>query len=405
MESLESVEKEVEKVLSKFAGIDENIITSLEEIIEKIGSFKRKFDQETFDENGTTTALDLKLYLKQVKEVITKLSLEHKDLHATVSKIGKTIDKNFMSDFHHIFSEKTFDSTNFQEIAQVISDHFLQHGLIDVANSLAQEAELDVKDYNKEPYLQLYYILEALKNNNFQPALEWVDKHREELQSIQSMLEFKIHRLQFIAILRKGFSCQTEAIRYAHVLAPFAERFIKDIQVLMGSLLYLRQGLDNSPYAFLLMEPVLEDVIDTFMKDSCKLLGLPAESPLSTVMQVGCITLPPLLALNEFLYSKQLNSPWTVKEELPFFPQQMETELGKHCRYHSVFACPILRQTTTVANPPVRLVCGHIISKDALSKLATMNKWGQLHSHPSIKVKCPYCPKETLPSDAKQIYF
>ena len=44
-------------------------------------------------------------------------------------------------------------------------------------------------------------------------------------------------------------------------------------------------------------------------------------------------------------------------------------------RFHSVFSCPILRQTATDANPPLRLICGHVISKDALAKLATGSKY------------------------------
>lgn len=41
-------------------------------------------------------------------------------------------------------------------------------------------------------------------------------------------------------------------------------------------------------------------------------------------------------------------------------------EAGGH---HSVFACPILRQQGSEQNPPMRLLCGHVISKDALTKL------------------------------------
>jgi hypothetical protein len=64
------------------------------------------------------------------------------------------------------------------------------------------------------------------------------------------------------------------------------------------------------------------------------------------------------------------------KDELP-----IEIDVGQEHRYHSVFACPILRQQTTDQNPPMKLVCGHVISKDALNKLSIQNK-----------LKCPYCP-------------
>lgn len=53
---------------------------------------------------------------------------------------------------------------------------------------------------------------------------------------------------------------------------------------------------------------------------------------------------------------------------------QIEIDLGKQGRYHSVFACPILRQQSTENNPPMKLVCGHVISRDALNKLTNANK-------------------------------
>lgn len=53
---------------------------------------------------------------------------------------------------------------------------------------------------------------------------------------------------------------------------------------------------------------------------------------------------------------------------------QIEIDLGQENRYHSVFACPILRQQSTESNPPMRLLCGHVISRDALTKLISGNK-------------------------------
>lgn len=57
------------------------------------------------------------------------------------------------------------------------------------------------------------------------------------------------------------------------------------------------------------------------------------------------------------------------------FSTQIEIDLGKEGRYHSVFACPILRQQSTENNPPMKLVCGHVISRDALNKLTNANKY------------------------------
>lgn len=59
-----------------------------------------------------------------------------------------------------------------------------------------------------------------------------------------------------------------------------------DIQILMGSLVYLRQGIENSPYVHLLDANQWADICDIFTRDACALLGLSVESPLS--VRYGC---------------------------------------------------------------------------------------------------------------------
>ena len=49
----------------------------------------------------------------------------------------------------------------------------------------------------------------------------------------------------------------------------------------MGTLLYLHQGLENSPYSYLLDPIHWLDLCELFTRDACALLGLSVESPLS----------------------------------------------------------------------------------------------------------------------------
>lgn len=58
---------------------------------------------------------------------------------------------------------------------------------------------------------------------------------------------------------------------------------VVEIQVLMGSLLYLRQGIENSPYAHLFDPIAWIEIADVFIHDACTLLGLSVDSPLSIV--------------------------------------------------------------------------------------------------------------------------
>ena len=79
--------------------------------------------------------------------------------------------------------------------------------------------------------------------------------------------------------------------------------------------------------------------------------------------------MPPLLDIKNIMHQRKCNDVWSNKDELP-----VEIELPNENRYHSIFACPILKQQTSESNPPLRLICGHVISRDALTKLATVNK-------------------------------
>lgn len=56
---------------------------------------------------------------------------------------------------------------------------------------------------------------------------------------------------------------------------------LTEVQELMGSLLYMKQGIHNSPYAFLLDPIYWDEICDVFTRDACALMGMSVESPLS----------------------------------------------------------------------------------------------------------------------------
>lgn len=157
----------------------------------------------------------------------------------------------------------------------------------------------------------------------------------------------------------------------------------------MGCFLYMRQGLANSPYSSLLDEQNWNEISRTFMKDACSILGLSIDSPLLSSFTAGCTALPALIAIKSVIDQRLCSGVLHDKDELP-----IDIDMPSSQQYHSVFACPILRQQTTRNNPPMRLACGHVISQDALKKLITSNK-----------IKCPYCPTVQAPAAAKRVFF
>lgn len=59
--------------------------------------------------------------------------------------------------------------------------------------------------------------------------------------------------LFILQILSQGINAQTEALKYARThFAKFVNIFQKDIQILMGALMYLPVGIENSPYRTLI---------------------------------------------------------------------------------------------------------------------------------------------------------
>lgn len=59
----------------------------------------------------------------------------------------------------------------------------------------------------------------------------WAERNKEELNKRNSPLDFKLHRLRFIELIRYGAVKQREILEYARKLAPFAELHTKGISV------------------------------------------------------------------------------------------------------------------------------------------------------------------------------
>ncbi|XP_067838316.1 E3 ubiquitin-protein ligase RMND5A isoform X3 [Heptranchias perlo] len=391
MEQCLNVERELDKVLQKFTSYGQHCDRTLEELIEYTSGLRQELTQTGGQdvELSGTLSLVLSQCCKRIKDTVQKLASDHKDIHCSVSRVGKAIDRNFDADISGVAIDGCWQTDSQRLLSEVMVEHFFRQGMLDVAEELCQEAGLCIEGNQKEPFVELNRILEALRVRDLRPALEWAVANREMLMAQNSSLEFKLHRLYFISLLMGGTENQREALQYAKNFQPFALNHQKDIQVLMGSLVYLRQGIANSPYMHLLDSNQWADICDIFTRDACSLLGLSVESPLSVSFSAGCIALPALINIKAVIEQRQCTGVWNQKDELP-----IEVDLGKKCWYHSIFACPILRQQTTESNPPMKLVCGHIISRDALNKMIN-----------GSKLKCPYCPMEQAPADAKQIFF
>lgn len=116
----------------------------------------------------------------------------------------------------------------------------------------------------------------------------------------------KLHKLQFIKLLRSGDT--PTAIAYARQhFPPFVGHHEKEIQGLMGGLMFSGARLETSPYKHLLDASLWHEIGDLFIKDACLLMGLSVESPLAVAINAGCTALPALLNIKQVATFLNLN--------------------------------------------------------------------------------------------------
>eukprot|EP00123_Amoebidium_parasiticum_P005528 comp16699_c0_seq1/m.14958 comp16699_c0_seq1/g.14958 ORF comp16699_c0_seq1/g.14958 comp16699_c0_seq1/m.14958 type:complete len:396 (-) comp16699_c0_seq1:200-1387(-) len=328
---------------------------------------------------------ELTLLQKRVKPTLTQLPANHKEGYASISKLGKTIDKLFQTNIERVSNPDAFAGKE-DLLNQTVAQHLFRQGRFAIGEVFVKEAHVAMDSDQQEPFRDMYVILEAIKQHDLGPALTWVVQHSSELSAMGSDLEFQLHRLHFARLVAD--SQRDQALAYARTHFPkFSSQHMKQIQHLMGTFAYIGR-LEVSPYSSLLAPTNWADVAHTFTGTCCQLLGLPTESALHAGVTVGTKALPTLLKMANVMQNKK-EGLWSQKDELP-----VEINIGREHQYHSIFSCPVSREQTTDENPAMFLPCGHVIAKASLQKISKGNKF-----------KCPYCPSEQTPSQARQMHF
>lgn len=315
-------------------------------------------------------------------------------------------------------------------VSRAIGMHLLREGQFSVASTFVNETKLLSKD-GREPFslstlggvtttdrdgdknmdarpredlqsqfTEMYEILAQLRTaKNLAPAIEWARTNSARLEDRGSNLEFELCKLQYIRLFKGAAEADpriarntpedlSRAFEYARRhFGRFQRRHLKEIAELAAAMVY-SSNLQGSPYRSLFgHDAAFDDVALSFTREFCSLLGLSAESPLYVAVTAGSIALPRLIKYTT--YMKEKKTEWTTDNELAF-----ETPLPESMIYHPIFVCPVSKEQTTELNPPMILVCGHVISQDSLQNIAKGPKY-----------KCPYCPQEGHIADAQRIYL
>ncbi|KAH8486446.1 hypothetical protein H0E87_025454 [Populus deltoides] len=305
---------------------------------------------------------------------LSQLEGTQKELNIALSKYPKQLEKSFNPDISKAYRNIDFDA---HTVNQIIAGHFYRQGLFDVGDCFINEANVpESTAAMKSLFSEMYLILEAMKNKNLEPALNWATANSNMLKENGSDLLLKLHCLQFVEILQGG--SRSKALSYVRThISPFGANHFSEIQKLMACLLWSGR-LHHSPYSDLLSPANWNVVAEELTRQFCNLLGQSFDSPLSVTIAAGFQGLPPLLKFMNVMAGKK--HEWQSMKQLP-----VPVELDREFQFHSIFVCPVLKEQSTDENPPMLMQCGHVLCKQSINK---MSKNG------SKTFKCPYCPSD-----------
>eukprot|EP00158_Paraphelidium_tribonemae_P004820 Partr_v1_DN26984_c1_g1_i2_m6744 putative Required for meiotic nuclear division 5 homolog len=202
----------------------------------------------------------------------------------------------------------------------------------------------------------------------------------------------------------------------------------------------------SGPYVDILEADFWRDIEELFVREFCSILGLSQVSPLRIISDVGAPAVPTMIKLHSVMDDRRREEMWSAEDELP-----VPIPLAGNHRYHSIFACPVSREQSTATNPPLMLTCGHVIAKESVIRLSKGGKGPSVLSGasgtvttfgtdaaraggvsatgnanddmmegvesaaepvdplagivPAAKIKCPYCPTESLAGQARLVHF
>lgn len=363
----------------------QSIASSLDALLDSLNEFKARI------EAGATSAEVVALISRSAEEKKKEIEDRQKEAYNALGKLGKAIDKKFTTPLPE-WSPMFTSPASATALDRTVALHLIRTGQFAAAATFVEESGLRLPDDMKNNFLSMHTILDALRHQDLSPALRWAAENRSFLQNRGSRLEFCLYRSQFMRML---FACDPQdplpAIR--HLMAscgPLLPTHEHEINRLLTCCVFLpEERMRTSLYADLTDASIHTSLEQMLTEEFCAKLGMSKQLPLRVVGDIGAGgALARIEKARKVM--RERKSEWSQTDELP-----IEIPLPPENRYHSIFACPVSKEQSTLSNPPMMMTCGHVVSKESLSKL----------TKPGGRVKCPYCPLESKESAALQVHF
>ncbi|XP_022869641.1 protein RMD5 homolog, partial [Olea europaea var. sylvestris] len=185
---LNSIKDAFDRVTKKQKLSSSQSLEMIEQIVQEIEqALSRQSGHDSATQSNHKFILsELKATLKEIA-LLSKLEGTQKDVNSALSKYSKLLEKSFNPDISKAYRNIDFD---IHTVNRIIADHFYQEGQFILGDCFVDEPEAAAK---KSPFLEMYQILEAIRSQNLEPALQWATTNHEKLKQNGSDIELKLH--------------------------------------------------------------------------------------------------------------------------------------------------------------------------------------------------------------------
>lgn len=327
------------------------------------------------------------------KKPLSNIETHNKRLYKYISKLGKNIDKlKTLPDAPLMFHEDDLDHKSLREAIAEYALHFsVGHEVAEGADFSAALAELGAVEAEKdretfEKLREIKEIERRLAGGDLGPLMAWIEANEPALREAESELPPLARRQFLLGRLEAGDSPRV-VLEEARRL--FAGRSDAETSRFLAFLFWLR-GRDESPksfaagsappaararYAAFCGNEQLTALRAVFRRTACEFCAVPAQNSLFSVFRASVAAFP----------------QFAGAVESPGQPAGLSLDLGREFAFHSLIVCPVSREVCTRENPPVLLVCGHVVSDASAKRLSQMRA---ANGPPLRALKCPICHKD-----------
>lgn len=287
--------------------------------------------------------------------------------------------------------------------------NFLNDGYLDTAKRFCDDLGVQEDVLPEHEHVRARAGNEALDamtvRKDVGPALAWLEEYASDSVPQTASLIFDLHRLRFLQLVgdrpMASLASQTEAIGYAQRnFAPFQMTRSQEIQALFSSLLFRNASSLSSSSSTVPPAATTRTFFLPTQVDHWELAKRMLRQEISRGINSMSVAIANgEIALKEMRHYQSLvvGTSSALKAELWSNPDgELPVQIEGVIPFHSEFCCPVTREhTDAMTNPPMLLVCGHVVSKNSISRIAKNRS----------KFKCPTCPQEQSIDAPTPVYF